>query len=202
MVIGTHLDIDAGKPPGSFSFLLDRRQAFNNMGGSTQIGSDCLFSPMALSEYGGYPQALRPEDGGGGGRGHSNMVESFASLYNDNHGQQQQAQLSATALLQKAAQMGAASGTGPSIFAGIRMGPAASSSSSELRRDGSNLNALLDSSMAAAGINESCTTRDFLGVGRAVGNNLRSYLRQDMTGFMAGLTSNPSMDVGSYHVSH
>ncbi|XP_068636335.1 zinc finger protein JACKDAW-like [Aristolochia californica] len=214
---------DPAKP--SFSLLLDRANyrphtmdmtanshtllTSTSMGTVTQVGSDNLFASIPAAEFGGWPMAK----GEGGGSSKGQMVESFGSLYSDKQSQQQNqhsAHMSATALLQKAAQMGATT-SGPSLFSGFRVGPSSSSSSAEAPRGNDrsqlliqgrtqeNLNSFTNSISAIGPIigNEGLT-RDFLGVGPADGTG-RSFLRQEVANY-ASVGS--VMNVAPYHVNH
>lgn len=192
-------------------FTRGQEQAtFNNINGSSS-------SAIPI------PRVLKEEEENKG-----NLSEAISSLYNYSNNNQNQNQnqhetsnnppphMSATALLQKAAQMGSTRATNPSVFAAAAtagFGLINSSSSSfanfNLGKPES-LNGILHGEMSQAAAAkqsqltsaivdaESSLTRDFLGVGGSIEN--RQFLQENELAKFASIGS--AMDMSHYSRNH
>ncbi|KAH6766258.1 hypothetical protein C2S52_017241 [Perilla frutescens var. hirtella] len=153
-----------------------------------------------------------------------NLSEAISSLYYSNNQNQQEtnnppSHMSATALLQKAAQMGSTRATNPSVFAtgfGLinSFSAAGSFNASNLGKE-ENLNGLMSSSenngilmgdmtqkqsQLSSGIDaESSLTRDFLGVGGNMDQN-RQFLQENELAKFATIGS--AMDMSHFSRNH
>ncbi|KAG9453351.1 hypothetical protein H6P81_006255 [Aristolochia fimbriata] len=182
----------------------------------THLGShdNHLFaSNIPAPEFGGWQEELGGSSigstslyGGGGGGGSEKQIITQQQHSNIS------AHMSATALLQKAAQMGATASGPSSLFGGFRtaVGPSSSSSSAEQLPpprgnvvDGAG-HLLIHGrrTTSVSNIGNEGLTRDFLGVGPSGGTG-RSFLSQEVANFASlGSVINVAAAPPPFHVNH